>query len=173
VQAVAQAPANRDLRWAVDLDTALDGAAHALLNGDGVSVLRVLPGRGVVAMGARTVTSDVRWYPLSVRRLFLHVTRALRAALAWTVFEPADGGLDRLMGALVAGYAEGLYEGGALVGDRAEEAFVVRVGLGDRQVGQVIVVLGLAAARPNELILLRVSRTDDRLELTEMPERTF
>lgn len=165
-----QAPANRTIEWAVETDTTLDDAAHAILNDDDICVLRDRPARGVLAMGARTLSSELAWRPLNVRRLFLHANRSLRAALAWSVFEPADAGLDRLMAAVAASFAEGLWDGGALVGDSPDDAFRVRAGLGDRMVGEVIVELGLAAARANELILLRVSRTDNRLELTERPE---
>lgn len=166
------APANRTIQWAVGCDLDVDDDAHALLNESNVNVLRARPGRGVVAMGARTLSHDIATRPLNVRRLLIHVNRALRAALAWSVFEPADHTLDVLMATVVTGFAEGLWEGGALVGGTPADGFRVRTGLGDRGVGEVIVELSLAPARANEMILLRVSRTDNRLELSEQPERS-
>jgi phage tail sheath protein FI len=167
-----QAPANRTIRWAVEPDLVLDDDAHALLNDAGVDALRARPGRGVVALGARTLSYEPALRPLNVRRLLLHVNRAVRAALAWSVFEPAGEELDLLMATVMTGLAEGLWEEGALAGDTPGEAFQVRTGLGDRLAGQVVVELSLAPARANELILLRVSRTDNRLELSEQPERS-
>ena len=47
--------ANLSLTWAHGADTAIGEAQHALLNEAGVVVIRALPGRGLVPMGARTL----------------------------------------------------------------------------------------------------------------------
>lgn len=162
-----RAPANRPLQWAVAVDTDFDDAAHALLNGEGVNVLRPKPARGVICLGARTVSFDPAWRDVNVRRLFLYARRVLSSALAWSVFEPLDARLIALTDAVLAGFAEGLYAAGALAGNSAAESYQIRFDPTDPLTGVLNAELALAAARPNEFLLLRVARTEDRLEFTD------
>jgi phage tail sheath protein FI len=166
-------PANRLLRWVHAADTALDDTWHGVLNDADVDALRAQPGRGVAVLGARTVASDESWRFVSTRRLFLMVERTLRVGLAWTVFEPAGPSLDRVMAAVITGLLEDLWERGAFDGESPQDAFFVKTGEGDRARGEVIVEVGIAIARPAEVILLQVVRTQDRLEIREQPERSF
>ena len=122
--------------------------------------------------GARTLSADTSVVFLNVRRLMIYVRRVLRASLAWTAFEPADAVLDGLVGLQLTGLGEDLWLDGALAGDTAAEAFIVRTGLGDRANGELVAELGVAAARPAEFIVVRVERTVERLELREHPERS-
>jgi hypothetical protein len=166
------APANLPLRWCHALDAAITEAEHAILNADGVNVARALPGRGPVVLGARTVSSDTLLVLLNVRRLLLMLERTLRIALQWTVFEPANAALDAAMGTSIGGLLEDLWTLGAFTGDVPEQAWFVHTGLGDRGVGEVIVEVGVAPVHPAEFVLVRVERAEDRLELTERPERS-
>ncbi len=162
-----RAPANRALQWAVAADTDFGDDAHAVLNSEGVNVLRAKPSRGVVCLGSRTLSHDAAWRHLNVRRLFLHARRVLSGALAWAVFEPLDDRLVGLVETVLAGFAEGLYAAGALAGASDAESYRISFDGTDRRSGILSGELGLAAARPNEFILLRVARTQDRLELAD------
>lgn len=159
-----RAPANRILQWAVDVDQDVGDDAHALLNNEGVNVMRPKPARGIVCLGARTVSYDPGWHNLNIRRLFLYARRVLSGALAWSVFEPLDDMLIGLVDTVLAGFAEGLYAAGALAGNSAADAYRISFDGTDRVSGILVAELGLAAAYPNEFILLRVARTQDRLE---------
>lgn len=167
-----RSPANRALAWAHRTDAVIGDAAHATFNGRGINAIRSLPGRGLVVCGARTLSADTSVVFLNVRRLMIYVRRVLRASLAWTAFEPADAVLDGLVGLQLTGLGEDLWLDGALAGDTAAEAFIVRTGLGDRANGELVAELGVAAARPAEFIVVRVERTVERLELREHPERS-
>ena len=166
-------PANRLLRWVHATDTVLDETWHGVLNDADVDALRARAGRGVAVLGARTVASDALWRFVATRRLFLMVERTLRVGLAWTVFEPAGPSLDRVMAAVIEGLLEDLWQRGAFDGESPQDAYFVKTGGGDRRLGQVIVEIGIAVARPAEVILLQVVRTQDRLEIREQPERSL
>jgi phage tail sheath protein FI len=162
-----RAPANRVLLWAVAADSDFGDDAHALLNSEGVNVLRPKPARGIVCLGARTVSYDPAWRNLNIRRLFLYARRVLSGALAWSVFEPLDDTLVGLVDTVLAGFAEGLYAAGALAGASDTESYRISFDGTDRFSGILSAQLNLAAARPNEFILLRVARTQDRLEFAD------
>ncbi|MFD2081326.1 hypothetical protein SAMN05421678_12628 [Actinopolymorpha cephalotaxi] len=162
-----RAPANRVMQWAVAADSDFGDDAHAILNSEGVNVLRPKPARGIVCLGARTVSYDPAWRNLNVRRLFLYARRVLSGALAWSVFEPLDDALIGLVDTVLAGFAEGLYAAGALAGASDVESYRISFDGTDRVGGILSAELSLAAARPNEFILLRVARTQDRLEFAD------
>lgn len=162
-----RAPANRALQWAVAADSDFGDDAHALLNSEGINVLRPKPARGIVCLGARTLSYDPAWRNLNIRRLFLYARRVLSGALVWAVFEPLDERLIGLVDTVLAGFAEGLYAAGALAGASEADSYRISFEGTDRYNGILSAELGLAAAHPNEFILLRVARTQDRLELAD------
>jgi uncharacterized protein len=166
------APANRLLRWAHSTDVEIGETGHGALNDADVDVLRAESGRGVAVLGARTVASDASWRFLNVRRLFLLIERTFRVGLSWTVFEPAGLALDRTMAAVMSGLLHDLWERGAFAGETPDTSFFVHAGGGDQRRGEVVVSVGIAALHPAEVILLQVARVDNRLEITEQPERS-
>ena len=91
----------------------------------------------------------------------------LSGALAWSVFEPLDDTLIGLVDTVLAGFAEGLYAAGALAGPSDAESYRVSFDGTDPLNGILSAQLSLAAAHPNEFILLRVARTEDRLEFAD------
>ena len=165
-----RSPANRTLAWAHGVDVLLGDEEHAIANEDGMLVVRALPGRGLVPLGGRTLSADALWVFLSVRRTMIYLRRALRLHLAWTVFEPDDAALAVAVESAVATLMVQVWEAGALVGGQAEDAYALQVDRGQALAGRLVLVLGVALARPAEFVTLRVSRTDNRLEINEMPE---
>jgi hypothetical protein len=162
-----RAPANRALQWAVAADSDFGDDAHALLNSEGVNALRPKPARGIICLGARTISYDPYWRNLNIRRLFLYARRVLSGALAWVLFEPLDDKLIALVDTVLAGFAEGLYAVGALAGTTDADSYQISFDGTDPLSGILSAQLGLAAAHPNEFILLRVARTQDRLEFAD------
>jgi hypothetical protein len=166
-----RAAANRSLRWAHQLDRPISDDDHALLNQAGLDVIRAAPGRGLVMMGARTLSADPLWLFSNVRRTMIFLRRSLRQSLAWAVFEPNDTGLDTTVATAMGSLLEGVWEAGGLVGKTPAEAFYVVTGLGDRGAGQFLCQVGVALERPAEFVTVRVLRLENRLELREAPER--
>src|SRR5262249_42867260 len=68
---VFKAPANEEIRGAVNLDFHVDNASQGELNARGINCLRAFPGRGIRVWGARTLSRDEDWRYINVRRLFL------------------------------------------------------------------------------------------------------
>jgi uncharacterized protein len=165
-----RAAANRSLRWAHQLDRPISDGDHALLNEAGLDVIRAVPGRGLVMLGARTLSADALWLFSNVRRTMIFLRRSLRQALAWAVFEPNDARLDATVATAVGSLLEGVWEAGGLAGGTPDEAFYVVTGSGDRGVGQFVCEIGVALERPAEFVTVRVLRLENRLELREAPE---
>jgi phage tail sheath protein FI len=163
-------PANRSLTWAHGVDVDFTAEEHAIANEDGILVVRALPGRGLVPMGGRTLSADALWVFLAVRRTMIYLRRALRLHLAWTVFEPNGPQLARTVESAVATLLEQTWEEGGLVGAKAEDAYALQVDQSRAATGHFVLVVGVALARPAEFVTARVSRTDNRLEVAEMPE---
>jgi phage tail sheath protein FI len=139
----------------------LTDAEQALLNPEGVNALRAFPGRGIRVWGARTLSGNAEWTYVSVRRLFLTAARWIELNLAGAAFEPHDTRLWNRITRELTSYFEGLFRAGALQGRTAAEAFFVQCdGTTNppeaRETGQVVTVIGLAPAAPNEFVVVRI-----------------
>jgi hypothetical protein len=166
------APANTPVEWAHGLGATFDDDRHALLNEAGVVVLRGMPGLGVTPLGVRTLSADPLWLFVPVRRSMIWVRRMVRHALAWTAFEPNDEHLAASVAALLDGVLNEVWADGGLAGAEAREAFFVQpADASTTPDGEFICTIGVALARPAEFITVQVRRSDNRLELTEQPER--
>lgn len=163
------APANRLVQWTAMLTRPLNDAEHGGLNGIGINCVRIRPGRGIRIMGARTLSSDLAWRQLTVRRLVIRLKRLLARALRWTVFEPNDRTLANNMIALIEGFLESEWIAQRLTGATLADAFYVRSigGADDFDNGRLILEIGVAPSVPAEFVLLRLTRSEDRLDLAE------
>lgn len=47
-----------------------------------------MSGRGLRVWGARTLSADLEWHYVNVRRYLSYVATSLEEGLRWTVFEP-------------------------------------------------------------------------------------
>lgn len=158
---VHKAPANEALEGVVDLAAHLTDADQARLNPEGVNALRAFPGRGIRVWGARTLSRSPEWTYVSVRRLFLTAARWLEVNLADATFEPHNTRLWNRITRELTTYFEGLFQAGALKGRTPAEAFFVQCdGTTNppevREMGQVVTVIGLAPAVPNEFVVVRI-----------------
>jgi len=162
-------PANRTLPWAHGVTLPLDAAAHAVANDDGINVVRALPGRGLVPLGSRTLSADAQWRFVSVRRAMIFLRRTLRLYLAWVPFEPNDAALASLVSQAIAGLLTDVWEAGGLAGATPDEAFALAVDQSAAASGRLVILVGVALARPAEFVLARVTRTGNRLEIAELP----
>ncbi len=164
---VFKAPANEELLGVLSLGFSLDdqvdvdNALQDELNPVGINCLRAFRGRGIRVWGARTLSRDPVWRYVSVRRLFLTVSRWVDQNMAWAAFEPNEPRLWVRIQRELNTYFGKLLRDGALKGASPSEAFYVKCDLETnpselREVGQVVTEIGLAPLVPAEFIVVRI-----------------
>lgn len=156
-----KAPANEVVQDAVNLESIIDNETQAQLNPEGINCLRGFPGRGIRLWGVRTLSRDLNWRYINVRRLFLTVRRWIDRNQIGATFDPNSPQLWNRIQRELSTYLTQLWQAGALRGNTSEEAFYVKCDAETnppevREAGQVITELGLAAAAPTEFIVVRM-----------------
>jgi hypothetical protein len=166
---VWKAPANVALSGVLGLTRAITEDQQTRLNvdpltGTSVNALRTFADRGTVVWGARTLAGNhTEWRYVPTRRLLNMIEASINQGTAWVVFEPNVANTWVRVRHAIEGFLNGLWRDGALAGARADHAFFVNVGLGatmtpqDLLDGRLIIEAGLAAIRPAEFLILRVS----------------
>lgn len=160
---VIKAPANEVVRSALDLETRLNRAQQELLNPDGVNCLRFFPGPGFLVWGARTVSDDPEWKYLSIRRYFNYLEKSIDEGTQWVVFEVNGPALWASVRHTIEGFLLNEWRSGALLGSKPEQGFFVRCDAStmtadDLDQGRLVCLIGVAAARPAEFVIFRVSQ---------------
>lgn len=161
---VWEAPANVVLNGVCDVSVRVTNEKQAELNPKGINVIRHFSDRGLVVWGSRTQKDDDDWRYIPVRRLFDAAERDIKKALRPMVFEPNSQPTWKRVQAAIDNYLYRLWQQGALAGNKAEEAYFVRVGNGitmtqdEINQGKMIVQVGMAAVRPAEFIILKFTQ---------------
>jgi Bacteriophage tail sheath protein len=178
---VHKAPANEVLEGVLDLGVqdgkgawqpaTLTDTQHGELNHQGINCLRAFPGRGIRVWGARTLSHDPAWAYVNVRRLFLTAGRWVERHLADIAFEPHDARLWARIERELTVYFTDLLQRGALHGRTAQEAFYIKCDAETnppevRDRGEVISEIGLAAAAPNEFVVVRLTHGSSGVSIT-------
>jgi phage tail sheath protein FI len=145
------------------LTAELSDVDHGVLNPLGVDVIRRFPAAGVVAFGARTITSDPAWRYVPVRRTAIMLRVSIYAGIQWAVFEPNDETLWSQLRLAVTSFMTSLFRQGAFAGETAREAFFVKCD-GDTTTpddiarGVVNVQVGFAPLAPAEFVVVTISQ---------------
>jgi phage tail sheath protein FI len=160
---VIKAPANEVVRSALDLETRLNKAQQELLNPEGVNCIRFFPGPGFLVWGARTISDDPEWKYLSMRRYFNYVEKSIDEGTNWVVFEVNGPALWASVRHTIEGFLLNEWKSGALLGAKPEQGFFVRcdgstMTPDDLDNGRLICLIGIAAAKPAEFVIFRVSQ---------------
>ncbi|OKB66598.1 hypothetical protein BHU62_12070 [Serratia marcescens] len=162
---VWKAPANVVLNGVSDVSVRVTNEQQADLNPKGINVIRHFSDRGLVVWGCRTQEEDDDdWRYIPVRRLFDAAERDIKKALQPMVFEPNSQPTWKRVQTAIDHYLYSLWQQGALAGNKAEEAYFVRVGEGitmtqdDINQGKMIIQVGMAAVRPAEFIILKFTQ---------------
>jgi hypothetical protein len=166
-------PANLRIEGAVGVTAELAPEKRAAVNDAGINVIVATPGRGVRAMGARTLSEEshpFRW--LNVRRLITHLAEWIEQDTQWMVFEPQDPVLWRAIERLVRTILFDLWRRGGLVGKTDDEAYFVHCNAAtnpraESELGRVICVVGLRPPPPAEMIVVRIGVAEGRVELLD------
>lgn len=160
---VHKAPANEIVRGAIDLEVNVTKGEQAGLNPKGINCIRAFPGMGIRVWGARTLSSNMAWNYINVRRLFNYVEASIEGGTQWVVFEPNDSTLWAKVRRDISSFLRTVWLSGALFGNSPEEAFYVKCDaeLNPREIrdlGQLIVEIGMAPVKPAEFVIFRISQ---------------
>ncbi|HEX2086785.1 MAG TPA: phage tail sheath subtilisin-like domain-containing protein [Solirubrobacteraceae bacterium] len=162
---VFKAPANEELRGAVDLAYHVDDTEQSDMNQRGINAIRFFPGRGIRIWGARTLSGEVEpeWTYLNVRRLFNYLSASILRGTQWAVFEPNDEALWVSLRVSVSNFLTTVWRTGALFGASPSEAFFVKCDAEtnppeERDIGKVNIVVGVAPVKPAEFVIFQISQ---------------
>lgn len=161
---VQKAPANELVKGITNLRTLFSSADQVRLNAEGVNTLRSFPGRGILVWGARTLSQErTEWKYVNVRRLFIFLERSIADGIAWAVFEPNDELLWSNIQRTVNDFMQSLWRRGMLIGSTPQQAYFVHcdrttVTQNDLDNGRLTCVVGVAALRPAEFVILRIGQ---------------
>jgi phage tail sheath protein FI len=138
-------------------------AEAAQLNREGINTLRFLPVRGHRVWGARTLTSDLEWKYVNIRRLLIFVEHSIDRGTKWAAFEPNGGSLWLAVQRTVVDFLCSLWRQGMLQGTKPDEAFFVccdrtTMTQDDLAQGRLVCVVGIAAVKPAEFVVLRIGQ---------------
>ena len=164
---VWKAPAGLEatVRGALGPNVVIGNAIQDNLNEWGVNCLRSIIGPTVV-WGARTLATKTRpqYRYVPVRRTQNMIGESLYNALQAVVFEPNDHKLWGALRASIGNFMNGLHRAGAFQGEKASDAYFVNCGLGstmtqgDIDAGIVRVVVGFAALKPAEFVVVQIQQ---------------
>ncbi|RZU11364.1 hypothetical protein EV645_6530 [Kribbella rubisoli] len=160
---VHKAPANEVVLGITRFVTNVTYARQSVLNPEGINALRFFEGRANRVWGARTISSDPEWKYVNVRRLFIYLEHSIDKSTQWAVFEPNN---ERLWGSIrqtIEDFLITVWQTGALMGTRPEEAFFVRcdrttMTQNDLDNGRMICLIGVAPTYPAEFVIFRIGQ---------------
>ncbi len=160
---VYKAPANEVVQGLTRFEANINQARNDVLNPEGINALRFFEGRGNRVWGARTMSSDPEWMYVNVRRLFIYLERSIDLSMQWAVFEPNNPRLWASIRGAVEDFLYVQWLGGALLGDKPEEAFFVRcdrttMTQNDLDNGRLICLIGVAPTKPAEFVIFRIGQ---------------
>lgn len=158
---VFKAPANEVVHGVIDLARTLTDTEQAPLNTAGINCLRTFTRRGIRVWGARTLSTLDAWRYVNVRRVFLTAGRWLEYTLQEVVFEPHTPRLWERVTRELTAYFTDLARQGALLSGPEGASFYVKCDAETnppevRDQGQIVTEIGLAAAPPTEVIVIRI-----------------
>lgn len=162
---VHKAPANEVVQGITGLARYLNKPEQDILNPypSNINVIRDFrrDNRGLRVWGARVATSDPDFKYVSVRRLLLFIEKSIEESMNWVIFEPNAEPLWARVQLAIASFLTTVWRNGALEGTSTDEAFFVtcdRTSMtqADIDSGRLIVLVGVAAVKPAEFLIVRV-----------------
>ena len=169
---VHKAPANEVVRGVLALERTLSDDDNGPLNEKSVNVIRFLPGRGFRIWGARTIATETQWRYVNVRRLLLFLEESIQEGTQFAVFEPNNTALWQKVKRTVSEFLDRVWRTGALIGDKAEEAYRVRI---DDELnppstialGQLVIEVRVAPTTPAEFVVFQIIQDPGRKIVNE------
>lgn len=172
---VFRAPAGISTRIAnaVSLETNLSDANLDDLAAAHVNALRLRPGAGISAFGARTLEPSLSSKFIPVRRTLMYLRRTLLDSLDFALFEPNDQLLWSQIQTVIAQFLGEFWRAGGLKGNAPEEAFYVKCDADNNTPqtvdrGEVHVEVGVALQKPAEFIVIKVGQWEGGQSVVEI-----
>jgi phage tail sheath protein FI len=139
------------------------GRVQPAANVDGPNVVRRRADGTIELAGARTLSSDPEWKYVNVRRYFIYLEHSIDRGTQWAVFEPNGEELWANVRRTIEDFLLEEWRQGALVGQKPEEAFLVRCDRStmtqdDLDDGRLVCVIGVATLKPAEFVIIRIGR---------------
>lgn len=162
---VHKAPANEVVQGITGLARYLNKPEQDILNPypSNINVIRDFrrDNRGLRIWGARVATSDPDLKYISVRRLLLFIEKSIEESMNWVIFEPNAEPLWARIQLAISSFLVTVWRNGALEGTSPDEAFFVTcdrttMTQADIDNGRLIVLVGVAAVKPAEYLIVRV-----------------
>lgn len=164
VRGAHSTPANAPTLGVIDLREDYDNDEQAVLNPEGVDLLRCVPAIGFSIWGGRTLD---RTAPFVAHRRLLHrLVRAIRQVAEPLVFETNGPALWFTFVRAITTVLLEAWRAGSLAGTRPEEAFRVTCDASTNppeeiDLGRCVCAIEVAPATPMEYILIRVALSRD------------
>ena len=160
---VHKAPANEIVRGCTGLSCNYNEGEQDILNPKGVNLIRAFTGRGIRVWGARTMSSNGLWKYVNVRRLYIYIEESIKANTNWVVFEPNSEVLWGRVTRTIEMFLATCWRSGALAGSTPSEAYFVECGpttmtQDDIDNGRLICNIGIAAVKPAEFVIFRITQ---------------
>ncbi|HEY7708545.1 MAG TPA: phage tail sheath subtilisin-like domain-containing protein [Candidatus Entotheonella sp.] len=171
---VHKAPANEPIRGALNVTYRVTHAEQGPLNEAGVNCIRFFPSQGIRVWGARTLAdASSEWRYINVRRLFAMIEESIAQGTRWVVFEPNAVPLWKAIRRDVSAFLTLVWRDGALTGATPEEAFFVQCDDETNpaeviDAGRLVVLVGIAPAKPAEFIIFRIGQYAGGAETEEL-----
>jgi uncharacterized protein len=165
---VWKAPAGTEaiLVGAVGLAAELTDVQHGELNNNpkSICVIRRFPTTGIVAWGARTISSDPDYRYIPVRRMAILLRVSIHNGIQWAVFEPNDEPLWASLRLNIGSFLNGMFRRGAFQGTTPADAYYVKVDSEttsqlDIERGFVNVHVGFAPLKPAEFVVVEIRQS--------------
>jgi phage tail sheath protein FI len=145
------------------LEFSLSKRENDILTPRGVNVIRDFrsEGRDIRVWDARTMSSDSTWKYINVRRLFIFIEQSIDRGTQWAVFEPNAEPTWIAIRTSIANFLRSVWRSGALLGTTENEAFFVKcdrstMTADDIDRGSLICLIGVAAVKPAEFVIVRI-----------------
>lgn len=165
-EGVFRAPAGKFITGAVGMKYEIDDQVFETLYSSRINGYKRIPGRGIKLWGARTLSSDIEWRYINVRRTYSKIAQAIKDGLGWAVFEPNTFGLRKRIVRHVTAFLIDLWRKGYLAGKTPEEAFFVvcndELNPPEKiDAGIITTSIGLAITKPAEYITITLNAIKD------------
>lgn len=149
------------LNIATGVERSVTDSDQDALNPNGINAIRQMVNYGILAWGGRTLTSDPSLVYVNVRRTLTMIEVSISNGLQWVVFEPSTPTLWANVTQDVTSFLNELWKQGALIGNKASDAFWVLCDASNnppeqQREGELIVDIGVAPTYPAEFIIIRI-----------------
>lgn len=160
---VHKAPANETVLGVLRFSRNVNKGQQDVLNPEGINCLRFFEGRGNRVWGARTMSSDLEWIYVNVRRLFIYLEHSIDRGTQWAVFEPNNEQLWLKIRLTIESFLYDTWRSGALMGTKPEQAYFVRcdrttMSQSDLDNGRLVCLIGVAPTKPAEFVIFRIGQ---------------